>query len=166
MNNMKKNDIAYGYYSKVLKEPFDSIEELKDAEEAYFAKQKAKEDKAAAKKADALKVEEAFKGLNAARKLYKSELLAITNLYRENLTKLKDSFEKDKAAVQLRLAEAEEIYNTALKTFSEKYPEGFHITLKDGDFETTISGQSTSSNRAEANQLNILDLFNLFFKQI
>lgn len=159
MDNMKKNNIAYGYYSKILKEPFDSIEELKDAEEAYFAKQKAKEDKAAAKKADALKVEEAFKGLNAARKLYKSELLEVTNLYRENLTKLKDKFEKDRAAVQLRLAEAEETYNTALKTFSEKYPEGFHITLKDGDFETTINHSSEFKDNTK-----FTDLFDLFLK--
>ena len=41
----KKNHVEYGYYSKLLKEPFDSIEDLKAAEAAYNAKMKAKEQK-------------------------------------------------------------------------------------------------------------------------
>ena len=51
----------YSYYSKVLKEPFNTVAELKKAEEAYYAKQKAKEDKAVQKKTDATKVEEAVR---------------------------------------------------------------------------------------------------------
>ena len=71
--NAKTKNTTYDcmFYSKVLKEPFNSIEELMEAEEAYYAKLKAKEDKAAEKKADAVKVEEAFKSLNASRKAYK-----------------------------------------------------------------------------------------------
>ena len=37
-------DVNYGYYSRVLKEPFDTLTELAEAEEAYYAKLKAKED--------------------------------------------------------------------------------------------------------------------------
>ena len=138
---MKKTDEQkfYAYYSRVLGKPFDTLEELKEAEEAYYAKIKAKEDKAATKKADALKVEEAFKTLNAARKAFKSELEDLTKKYRDDLTQLKSSFEKSKEAVHKKLATAEEKYSEALKVFTEKYPEGYHITLKDGDFETTLS---------------------------
>ena len=50
----------YMFYSRELQEPFESLDALKEAEEAHFAKLKAKEDKAATKKADALKVEDAF----------------------------------------------------------------------------------------------------------
>ena len=32
-----KPDSEYSYYSRVLKEPFDSVEDLKEAEEAYYA---------------------------------------------------------------------------------------------------------------------------------
>ena len=157
---MKKDDKqAFAYYSRLLKEPFDSIEELAEAEEAYYAKLKAKEDKAAAKKADAVKVEEAFKSLNAARKNYKETLEVITENYRKNLVELKAAFEEDTAAANKALALAEEAYDVALKTFTEKYPEGFHLTLKDGDFETTISSSKTTSN----DTYKIADLFDWLF---
>ena len=39
MKNNTNKDMSYSFYSRVLKEPFDSIEELKEAEEAYYAKQ-------------------------------------------------------------------------------------------------------------------------------
>ena len=160
MKNIKKDTVAYGYYSKVLKEPFDSIEELKNAEETYFAEQKAKQDRAAIKKADALKVEEAFRALNSARKTYKNDLNKITTVYRENLTKLKNDFEKDRNDIQAFLAKAEDLYNQALKAFTEKYPEGFHLTLKDGDFESTISQYSGNK------ESNVIDLFDLLFRAL
>jgi chromosome segregation ATPase len=135
----------YSYYSRVLKAPFDSIDELKKAEAAYYAEIKAKEDKAATKKADAIKVEDAFKALNAARKDYKDNILATTQQYSENLAALKKSFEAAKEAEKKALADAEEQYANALKAFTDKYPEGYHLTLKDGDFETTISGKSNKT---------------------
>jgi predicted nucleic acid-binding Zn-ribbon protein len=151
----------YAYYSRVLKEPFDSIDELKEAEEAYYAKLKAKEDKAATKKADALKVEEAFKALNAARKTFKNNLDTLTSEYRESLTELKESFEEAKKAVYDDLAAAETNYSKELKAFTEKYPEGYHLTLKDGDFETTISSKTTSDKPYAYSVMDLLDsLFN------
>jgi chromosome segregation ATPase len=136
---LKKAAQEYSYYSRVLKEPFETVEELRKAEEAYYAKLKAKEDAVATKKADAKKVEDAFKALNAARKTYKDDLTALTKQYSEDLVSLKTCFEKYRDEIKATLAEAEETYQTSLKTFTEKYPEGFHLTLKDGDFETTIS---------------------------
>ena len=94
------------FYSKVLKEPFESIEALVEAEEAYYAKLKAKEDKAAEKKADASKVEEAFKNLNAARKEYKDGLNAVTKEYSKGLNALKEAFERDCKAIKENLAKA------------------------------------------------------------
>lgn len=154
----------YSYYSKVLKEPFNTVAELKKAEEAYYAKLKAKEDKAAQKKADAVKVEEAFKALNAARKDYKEDIAALTHEYSENLAALKKSFEGAKAAIEKALADKEEQYAVALKAFTEKYPEGYHLTLKDGDFETTISSASSASSEADRAAIDPLaNIFNLLF---
>lgn len=138
------------YYSKVLKEPFNSIDELMEAEAAYYAKLKAKEDKAAEKKADATKVEDAFKKLNAARKAYKDDLNEVTKVYSEGLVALKAKFEESCKAIKDTLAAAEAGYADALKAFTEKYPEGYHLTLKDGDFETTISSQTSGSTKAKA----------------
>jgi len=156
-NDTRKTNVEYGYYSKLLKEPFDTIEELQEAEEAYYAKQKTKEDAAAQKKADALKVEDAFKALNAARKTYKEELTQLTKEYAEALDNLKNAFELGKKDIHNKLAEAEEVYQVALKEFTDKY-DSYHITLKDGDFETTLSKQ-TSDNVPTKKAIDIFDLF-------
>jgi pyruvate/2-oxoglutarate dehydrogenase complex dihydrolipoamide acyltransferase (E2) component len=147
------------YYSRVLKEPFASIEELKEAEEAYYAKLKAKEDKAAQKKADAALVEEAFRSLNNTRKLYKESLTKLAEKYSKDLVKLKETFDADRAELQDVMATAEEVYAAAIKTFTEKYPEGYHLTLKDGDFETTISSQ-TKTNKEDT---TVADIFSMLF---
>lgn len=164
--NTEKKTITneYGFYSRVLKEPFDTIEELAEAEEAYYAKLKAKEDAAAQKKADATKVEEAFKALNAARKVYKEERATLTKEYSEALADLKKAFEAGVADIHNTLAAAEETYSSALKEFTDKYQQ-YHITLKDGDFETTISSSQSkmSNDKLEADRKVVSDLFSLLF---
>lgn len=155
----KKNNIEYSYYSKLLKEPFDSIEELHEAEEAYYAKQKAKEDAAAQKKADAQKVENAFKALNAARKIYKEELTQLTMEYAGSLENLKKAFELGKKDIHDKLAGAEGVYQAALKEFDAAHPEGYHVTLHDGDFETTLSKQTSEDVPAK----KPVDIFDLLF---
>jgi chromosome segregation ATPase len=164
-NTEKKTiNTDYGFYSRVLKEPFDTIEELAEAEEAYYAKLKAKEDAAAQKKADATKVEEAFKALNAARKAYKEERATLTKEYSEALADLKKAFEAGVADIHNTLAAAEETYSAALKEFTDKYQQ-YHITLKDGDFETTISSSQSkmSNDKLEADRKVVSDLFSLLF---
>lgn len=153
---------TYAFYSKVLKEPFETLEELAAAEEAHYAKLKAKEDKANQKKADAKKVEEAFVALNAARKAYKDDLIKVTKTYSDDLTRLKHAFETEKATIKATLATAEDTYAAALKEFTDKYPEGYHLTLKDGDFETTISGGRSEATNNK--QLTAADLFNWIFE--
>ena len=64
----EKKAESYGFYSKVLNAPFDTLEELQEAESAYKKEQEEKEAKIVAKKNDASKVEEAFKELNAAKR--------------------------------------------------------------------------------------------------
>jgi dsDNA-specific endonuclease/ATPase MutS2 len=157
-NDTIKPDCKYGYYSRLLKEPFDTLKELEEAEEAYYAKQKAKEDAAAKKKTDAKVVEDAFKALNAARKVYKEDLTQLTKEYAESLENLKKAFELGKKDIHNKLAEAEETYQTALKEFTDRY-DSYHITLKDGDFETTLSKQTSDNVPAK----KPVDLFDLFF---
>ena len=153
----EKETINYGFYSKVLQKPFDSLSELMAAEEAYQAEQKAKEEKVSQRKADAQKVEDAFKALNVARKVYKDNLKQLTKEYAEELENLKKAYDLGKEDIHNKLAEAEDAYEAALKEFTNKYPEGFHLTLKDGDFETTIDSKATAgSNDAVENFFRIL----------
>lgn len=160
-NIKRKPNTEYSYYSRVLQKPFDSIEELREAEAVYAEQIRARENKAAAKKTEARKVEDAFKALNAARKAYKDELIAITNVYQADLGKLKTNFDNDRKRIDTALADAEKRYADALKGFTSKYPEGYHLTLKDGDFETTISGCSTAQQIT--NNTALTDLFTLLF---
>lgn len=148
------------YYSTVLKEPFETVEALAEAEEAYYAKQKAKEDAATQKKADAQKVEDAFKALNAARKSYKEDITTLTKEYAESMDKLKKAYELGTKDIKSKLATAEETYSEALKEFTAKYDQ-YHMTLKDGDFETTISSTIERNSKVAD---DILDIFKLFFK--
>jgi predicted nucleic acid-binding Zn-ribbon protein len=156
---MKKDKMQnYMYYSTVLKEPFETVEALAEAEEAYYAKQKAKEDAATQKKADAQKVEDAFKALNAARKSYKEDIATLTKEYAESMDKLKKAYELGTKDIKSKLATAEETYSEALKEFTAKYDQ-YHMTLKDGDFETTISSTIERNSKVAD---DILDIFKLF----
>lgn len=158
-------DVNYCYYSKVLGKPFDSLNELAMAEAVYYDELKAKEDKAAKKKADAQKVEAAFKALNAARKTYKEKLTQLTQEYADALKDLKAALDLGKKDIHNTLAAAEDAYSTALKEFTDAHPEGYHITLRDGDFETTISGSQTKTETTKPVKTfeTLADLFDAMF---
>jgi predicted nucleic acid-binding Zn-ribbon protein len=153
------NNQAYGFYSRVLNKPFDSVAELREAENAYYAEIRAKEEKSNAKTVDAKKVEEAFKALNAARKAYKEDLEQLTDEYSEALAELKQAFETGRADMQAKLAAAEDNYAKALKEFTEKYPE-YILTFKDGNTVATLSSQTKTQNnkRVDASLQNLFDL--------
>lgn len=157
----EKETLDYGFYSNVLQKPFERLEDLKKAEYVYYEEQKAKADKAAQKKADAQKVENAFKALNAARKAYKEDMTQLTTEYAEELENLKKAFDLGKKDITHKLAAAEEVYSQALKEFTDKY-ESYHLSLRDGDFETTISHQAETS---ETDHSDFFDgLFNILFR--
>lgn len=160
--NVKEATLDYGYYSRVLQKPFDRLVDLEQAETAYFAEQKAKADKAAQKKAEAQKVEQAFKALNVARKAYKEDLTQLTKEYSEELENLKKAYDLGKKDIHNALAAAEEAYAAALNEFVKAHPEGYHLTLKDGDFETTLSSKTTTAE-THKDTIDFSKLFDLWF---
>lgn len=164
MKNTNTPAHTYSFYSNVLKQPFASVEELAKAEDAYFEKQKAKEAASSQKKTDAKVVEDAFKALNAARKAYRDDLAQLTKEYAESLENLKKAFELGKEDIANTLAAAETAFDEAHKAFTAKYPEGYHLTLKDGDFETTISKQTSGDTKTSADFSKLADLFDLMFR--
>ena len=160
----EKETLDYGFYSNVLNKPFERLEDLKKAEYVYYEEQKAKEDKAAQKKADAQKVEDAFKALNAARKAYKEDLAQLTKEYSEELETLKKAFELGKRDIYDTLGKAEEAYSAALKEFTDKYESGYHLTMRDGDFETTISRQTSgNTTKTGLDTASLADIINTLF---
>lgn len=152
---------AYGYYSRVLNKPFDSVAELHEAEDAYFAEIRAKEETENSKNAYAKKVEEAFKALNAARKTYKKNLEQLTDEYSEAMADLKKAFETGREDMKKTLAAAEDNYAAAIKEFTAKHPE-YTLTLEDGNIKATISNHTkTIGNKKVDNSMQ--SLFDLLF---
>ena len=150
----------YSFYSKVLNKPFDTLAALDVAEKKYYAERDEKEKAALTKKEDAKKVEDAFKQLNAERKTYKAKKAELLQAYSDGLTSVHKAYEDALTTIDDKLREAEKTYQASLKEFTDKYKEGFHLTLKDGDFETTI--EAGSSNKKVAPWTFDNSLFNLF----
>ena len=167
----------YAYYSKVLQKPFDTIEELLSAESAYELKKKLDEEEAVTKELKAKekelakieaedKVKEAFKALNAAKKLHAEDVDLVASNYRKALDNLVKSFETDVEEINDRLEKAEQAYDEALKNYEEKHPEGYHLVLKDGENETVISKNAVIKKDEDflyKPLVGLDELFSLFF---
>lgn len=160
----------YAYYSKVLQQPFDSIEELLKAESAYELKKKLDEEEAAKAKEkakeDEAAVNTAFRLLNEAKKKYAESIDATTQHYRDELDEFQDNFKKEIEIINDRLEFAEDTYAAALKKYEEKHPEGYHLVLKDGDNETVISKNAVTKKDEDflyAPLVGLDELFSLFF---
>lgn len=144
------------FYSEVTKKLYESEEELNAAEKAVADENAKKAEAAKAKKADALKVEEAFKANNTAKREYNAKVLAARKMYNESVTAAKKAF--DEAVTDANEAKdiAEKHYDKMLKEFTDKHPEGYHLTLKDGDNVVTISSNTNVLNDSFNKEYNNL----------
>jgi len=127
------------YYSEILNKNFDKVEDLEKAEEEHKAEQAKKEEAKALVKKESSEVEDAFKARNAARHAYNEKLVEARKIYNEALRKAKDEFEASLKESTEALEKAEADYDTRLKAFQKAHPEGYHITLKDGDNVVTYT---------------------------
>ena len=144
------------FYSEVTKKLYESEEELNTAEKAVADENAKKAEAAKAKKADALKVEDAFKANNDARREYNAKVLAARKMYNDTVAAAKKAF--DEAVIDATNAKdtAEKHYDKMLKEFTNKHPEGYHLTLKDGDNVVTISSQAGLLNNSFNKEYNNL----------
>jgi membrane protein involved in colicin uptake len=133
------------FYSEVTKKLYNSEEELNAAEQEIVEAEAKKAEAAKAKKEEAKVVEEAFKARNAASIEYNTKVMAARKAYNETLVAAGKAFEEAVADATKVKNAAEEKYNAALKDFTDKHPEGYHMTLKDGDNIMTISSQGDSA---------------------
>ena len=126
------------FYSDMTKKLYESEEELKTAEKEVADAEAKKVEASKAKKEDALKVEEAFKANNAARREYNAKVLAARKAYNEAVTAAKKAFDAAVSDASNAKDAAEKHYDKMLKEFTKKYT-SYHLSLKDGDNVTTIS---------------------------
>ena len=126
------------FYSDMTKKLYESEEELKTAEKEVADAEAKKVEASKAKKEDALKVEEAFKANNAARREYNAKVLAARKAYNEAVAAAKKAFDAAVSDASNVKDAAEKHYDKMLKEFTKKYT-SYHLSLKDGDNVTTIS---------------------------
>ncbi len=160
-----ETEFSYGFYSRVLDKPFDTLEELRKAEQEFLAVEEAKKRAAEARKNKAAVVEKAFKELNAAKLVYNEEVTALYSELAKNIEAAKVAYNEGIKKSNEKLDTAQVTYNEALNKFIEEHPEGYHLTLKDGDNVVTIR----SNNAAEATigedfTKKFFDSFYKFFK--
>lgn len=156
---IEKKPESYGFYSKILSKPFDTLEELQKAEEDYRKEQEEKEAKIVAKKNDASKVEEAFKTLNAAKRTSNEKIREAKAEFQKIYSEAKSKYTEIVNAANAEIEDAEADYSAALREFTDKHPEGYHVTLKDGDNVTTISRSASFDLLKDFDEL-----FNFIFR--
>lgn len=150
------------YYSEKLDKLFDSEKELIKEETAAEKAVAEKTKKAEARKAEAKVVEDAFKARNAARAEYNKNVAEAKKIYTEGLKSLRSSFDAVVVAENKKLDEAEKAYDVALKDFIAKHPEGYHMTLKDGDNVITLHSDNKSLDFSNA--FKMFDLMDSIFR--
>ena len=136
--NAEVNDGTWGYYSLLLSKPFERLADMRAAEEAYKADLAAKEAAKDAKKADAQAVQEAYAALGAIRREAAKAIEEARVSSAKSITEIQKNFNEFVNEQRKNVAEAEKLYNEALRLFQQKYPEGYHLTLRDSDSATEI----------------------------
>jgi flagellar biosynthesis/type III secretory pathway protein FliH len=155
------------YYSEKLDKIFDTQEALNEAEEKHEAEQAKKAEAKALVAKESADVQDAFKARNVARKAYNESLIKARKVYSEALQKARDEFEASLDESTKALKEAEEDYDTKLTAFQKAHPEGYHLTLKDGDNVVTYTGNLIDDHsKALAKEFDeINNLFSEFFRR-
>lgn len=138
VNNREDAKATYGYYSKVLNKPFDTLSELKAAEEADAAKKRAFEAAKTSRKEEAEQVETALTAYRNAAKKAEVELAAAKEENVKALDELRVAYKAKVKAIEAKVEEARKAYVSKLGAFTKKYG-GFHTTVKDDDSVLTIS---------------------------
>ena len=155
------------YYSETLDKVFETEKELKDAEKADAEEKAKKEEAKLVVKKESSEVEDAFKARNAARRAYNEKLVEARKTYNEALRKTKDEFEADLKESTEALEKAEADYDTKLKAFQKAHPEGYRLSLKDGDNVVTYTSNPVEYQIKDISKEfdDMLDLFSDFLRR-
>ena len=81
------------------------------------------------------------------------------------MRKAKDEFEASLKESTEALEKAEADYDTRLKAFQKAHPEGYHITLKDGDNVVTYTSAPTEIRSIDKEFDDMLDLFSAMLRR-
>ena len=130
------------YYSEILEKTFDTEEELVKAEKEHAEAEAKKAEAKALVKKEADVVNDAFVARNTARKDYNDKVIEARKLYNEKVKAAQEEFNKSLEEVTEAKNEAEKSFQAKLQEFNKNHPEGFRLTLKDGDNVVTYYNES------------------------
>ena len=155
------------YYSDTLDKLFETEKELKAAEKADAEEKAKKEGARVVGKKESSEVEDAFKARNAARKTYNEKLVEARKTYNAALRKAKDEFEADLKESTEALEKAEADYDNKLKAFQKAHPEGYRLSLKDGDNVVTYTSNPVDYQVKSISKEfdDMLDMFSNFLRR-
>ena len=155
------------YYSDTLDKLFETEKELEDAEKADAEEKAKKEEAKLVVKKESSEVEDAFKARNTARKAYNEKLVEARKTYNAVLRKAKDEFEASLKESTEALEKAEADYDAKLKAFQKAHPEGYRLSLKDGDNVVTYTSNPVEYQIKDISKEfdDMLDLFSDFLRR-
>ena len=169
MSSSKTRDIPesqtsgeYGYYSKLLNKPFDTLDELKAEEEKVRAEEAKKAEAKALVKKESDEVNKAFIARNEARKIYNETAADSYKKYLQDMKLAREKYEESIKEVKEAKRKAELEFDNVYREFDKKHPEGYRLILKDGDDVLTVE----QDKNYDYNDLfeDIDKVFNSFFK--
>ena len=145
----------------------ETEKELEDAEKADAEEKAKKEEAKLVVKKESSEVEDAFKARNAARKAYNEKLVEARKTYNAVLRKAKDEFEASLKESTEALEKAEADYDNKLKAFQKAHPEGYRLSLKDGDNVVTYTSNPIEYQVKDISKEfdDMLDLFSDFLRR-
>ena len=170
MKTQNESNLSYQYYSRKLGKVFDNLTDLEREELEADKKAAEKEAAAKARKNEAKAVEYAYKTLNATRRAYRVGKEKAAQVYAQEFEAARKKYNDSIIQLSKDLQEAEAAYKKQLVAFNANHPEGFHITLKDDDYETTITSNcdtatntATKSNQSKQDADWVSEIFTKLF---
>ena len=134
------------YYSEILEKTFDTEKELVKAEKEHAEAEAKKAEAKALVKKESEVVNDAFVARNAARKVYNEKVLEARKAYNEKVKAAQEEFNKSIEEASEAKTIAEKDFDAKLSEFNKAHPEGFRLTLKDGDNVVTYYNQEVKYN--------------------
>ena len=153
------------YKSKLLNKEFEDLAELKKAESEYKLELAKKEEARLARKEDADLVQDAYVAKNKATVNYNDAYAKAVSVRKEAIDKINKEFYDAIRDAKQEYEDAAKKYSDALTAFQAKHPEGYHLTLKDGNNELTISKHSSTDmfKQLSDQMQDAINLFNKFW---
>jgi len=150
------------YYSEKLDKIFETEKELEAAEKEHAEAEAKKAEAKELVKKESEKVNDAFKALNTAKRNYNKTVIEARKVYNKAVIDARDVYALAIDGAEKARIAAEKAYDEALKNFQSKHPEGYRLTLKDGDNVVTISnyGYDNKSLNAELVKSDSYKAFN------